>query len=186
VAKGREADHKTVTSIDFTGSAMPPPDAVAGTYKTDDGKLIKVAALTDDDRRTIARWIDLGCPVDWDFDPAHPERTGYGWMLDDQRPTLTLTQPRAGANAPLSKILVGMHDYDSGLDLKTFHAVADFEIDGVAAGGELASRFKSVSPGVWECRIDRPIAQLERGKLTVSVKDRQGNINRIERTFSVK
>ena len=53
---------------------MPPPEAVAGTYEGPDGKKIKVAPLTDEDRRTIFRWIDLGCPVDLDFDPKEPAR----------------------------------------------------------------------------------------------------------------
>ena len=45
---------------------MPPPDAVKGTYKGPGGKLIKVAPLSDEDRLTIVRWIDLGCPIDVD------------------------------------------------------------------------------------------------------------------------
>ena len=49
---------------------MPPPEAVAGTYVGPDGKKIKVAPLTDEDRRTLVRWIDLGCPIDLDFDPT--------------------------------------------------------------------------------------------------------------------
>ena len=51
---------------------MPPPEAVAGTYVGPDGKKIKVAPLTDEDRLTIVRWIDLGCPIDLDYDPANP------------------------------------------------------------------------------------------------------------------
>jgi hypothetical protein len=43
--------------LDFTGSAMPPADAV---------KEGKVKPLSDEDRRTIARWIDMGCPIDLD------------------------------------------------------------------------------------------------------------------------
>ena len=69
-----------------------------------DGKKIKVAPLTDEDRLTIVRWIDLGCPIDLHFDPENPERETYGWMCDDNRPTLTLTYPKAGANpAPDSR-----------------------------------------------------------------------------------
>jgi hypothetical protein len=37
----------------------------------------------------------------------------------------------------------------------------------------------------WNPRNRSPIAALEKGKLTVSVKDRQGNTTRIERSFSV-
>jgi hypothetical protein len=168
-----------------TGSIMPPPEAVAGTYVGPKGEKIKVAPLTDEDRRTLARWIDLGCPIDLDYDPAKPEAAGYGWMLDDQRPTLTLTSPRRGANPPLTHILVGMHDCDTGLNLDSFRVTADFAVNGVAAGENLATRFKPKSPGVWELELAAPLAALPSGKLIVSVKDRQGNESKFERTFSV-
>ena len=161
--------------IDFTGSIMPPPDAV---------KSGKVAALTDEDRRTLVRWIDLGCPIDLDYDPAHPDRRGEGWMADDNRPILTVTYPRAGRNEEFSRILVGMHDYYTGLDMDSFTVVADFATEGATAGTNLATKFKQKTQGVWELRLAKPITDLNKGKLTVSVKDRAGNISRIERTFS--
>src|SRR5262249_35481721 len=113
------------------------------------------------------------------------QKRGPGWMLDDQRPTLTLTYPRAGVNKPLTRILVGMHDYYTGLDMDSFQVVADFPLDGVAAGDTLAKKFKPKSDGVWELRLAAPVRNLPKGKLTVSIKDRQGNITRMERTFSV-
>jgi hypothetical protein len=106
-------------------------------------------------------------------------------MCDDQRPTLTLTYPRAGDNPELTRLLVGMHDYYSGLDMASFRVVADFPLDGAAPGEDLASRFRPKSEGVWELRLKAPLTRLARGTLTVSVKDRQGNVSRIERTFSV-
>jgi Hydrazine synthase alpha subunit middle domain len=174
---GKEALHKQVLAAgDFTGSIMPPPDAV---------KAGKVAPLTDEDRRTLIRWIDLGCPVDKEFDPKNPEDRGSGWLFDDQRPTLTLTYPRAGANEALTRILVGMYDYNTGLDPASFTATADFALDGARPGEELATRFQEKSPGVWEMKLNAPVKGLERGTLTVAVKDRQGNVTRIDRTFSV-
>jgi hypothetical protein len=170
----------------FKGSAMPPPEAVAGTYEGPDGRKIKVAPLTDDDRRTIFRWIDLGCPSDRDPDAKQPERRGSAWLLDDQRPTLTLTYPQAGVNGPLTRILVGMHDYDTGLDLDSFTVVADFPVDGVPAGEDLARRFKDLPDSRWELKLARPITELRRGQLTVAIKDRQGNVSRIERSFSIR
>jgi hypothetical protein len=154
--------------VGYTGSVMPPPDAV---------KNGKVKPLSDEDRLTLVRWIDLGCPIDLD--------KGRGWLLDDQRPTLTLTYPRAGANESLSRILIGMYDYGSGLDTNSFAVTADFAIDGTAAGEDLAKKFRSVTQGVWELKLAKPITELPRGKLTVAVKDRQGSVTRIERTFSV-
>src|SRR6266545_1734946 len=168
--------------LDYTGPQMPPPEAVAGTYVGPDGQKIKVAPLTDEDRRTLVRWIDLGCPIDLDYNPASPQTTGYGWMLDDQRPTLTLASPRAGANPPLTRLLVGMHDY-GGLDSGSFEVTASFPVAGIAAGKNLAAQFRSAALGVWELPLVEPLT-IREGKLTVSVRDRQGNVTRIERTFS--
>jgi hypothetical protein len=49
----------------------------------------------------------------------------------------------------------------------------------------LAKKFEPKFDSVWELALSTPLANLPKGKLTVSVKDRQGNISRIERTFSV-
>jgi hypothetical protein len=160
--------------LDFTGSVMPPPEAV---------KAGKVAPLSDEDRLTLVRWIDLGCPIDLSYDPKNPAKPGFGWMLDDQRPTLALASPKAGANPPLERILVGMRDYGSGLDMASFEVIADFAVNGAPAGQNLAAKFKPTDPGVYELPLMAPL-KIERGKLTVSVKDKQGNVTRIERTFS--
>jgi len=179
---GAEGDHSGLLArggqpyAPFKGSVMPPPDAV---------KAGKVAPLSDEDRRTILRWIDLGCPLNLDFDPKQPQRRGNGWMLDDQRPTLALTEPRAGVNGPLSRVLVGMSDYGTGLDLDSLSVVADFPLDGVKPGENLATKFKALADSRWELRLTKPVTGLPAGKLTVSVKDVQGNATRIERTFSV-
>ncbi len=160
----------------FKGSAMPPPEAI---------KEGKAAPLSDEDRRTIFRWIDLGCPLDLDYDPSQPTRRGNGWTLDDQRPTLTLTYPQPGPNNAVTRILIGMHDYDTGLDMTTFQVTANVPVDGIAAGENLAPRFGAKSDGVWELTLKTPFTSVAKGELTVSVRDRQGNINRIVRSFSV-
>ena len=36
---------------------------------------------------------------------------------------------------PLDRILIGMHDYYTGLDAASFSVVADLEVNGVKAGG---------------------------------------------------
>jgi hypothetical protein len=63
--------------------------------------------------------------------------------------------------------------------------VADFEVNGIKAGQNLAAKFQPKSPGVWELTLATPITYLWRGRLEVSVGDRQGNVSRIERTFAV-
>jgi hydrazine synthase alpha subunit-like protein len=173
------------TEIAYTGGPMPPPEAIEGTYVGPDGKTIKVPPLSDEDLRTLVRWVDLGCPIDLDFDPKNPLERGYGWALDDGRPTLTVSTPRPGANAELRRIVVGMYDYGTGIDPASITVKADFPVDGAKPGEELAPRFKETSPGVRELTLATPVRDLERGTLTIGVKDRQGNVTRIERTFSV-
>jgi hypothetical protein len=154
--------------IDFIGTIMPPPD-------------FDVPPLTGTEKLTIARWIDLGCPISSN-EGIQQER---GWFLDDLRPTLALSLPRAGDNATLDRITIGMHDYYSGLVKDSLHVEADFEIDGIAAGENLTAHFKKTASGVWQWKLTSPINHLARGNVTVSVKDRQGNITRVERTLSV-
>ncbi len=168
--------HRNLADLDFTGSIMPPPAAV---------KSGKVKPLTDEDRRTIVRWIDLGCPIDLKYDVEDPQKETYGWLCDDNRPTLTLTYPRAGANASLSRILIGMHDYSSGLDPDSFEVIADFPINDVKAGKNAASLFRETTTGIWEYKFQNQITELNLGTLMISIKDRQGNVTRIERRFSV-
>ena len=57
-----------------------------------------------------------------------------------------------------------------------------------AAIGALFGRaklFKPKTQGVWELVLKEPVQGLEKATLHVSVKDRQGNVSLIERTFSV-
>ena len=107
-------------------------------------------------------------------------------MDDETRPTLTINQPRAGRNERFSRILIGMHDYYSGLEMKSFTVTADFDLGGVAAGENLSPQFEGVGDGVFEWTLKQPIATLSRGILTVSVKDHHGNVTRIKRSFWVR
>lgn len=172
--------------VDHTGSSMPPAEALAGSAEGPDGKKVHVPPLSDEEKLLFARWIDIGCPIDLDYAADEPQRRGRGWLLDEGRPTLTLASPLPGKNAePLTVIRIGMHDYYTGLDQQSLEVKANFVVDGVAAGENLASRLKQVAPSVWELKLAQPQASLEQGELTVWVKDREGNTSRILRTFSV-
>jgi hypothetical protein len=174
--------NRELSHVGYTGSIMPPAKAV---------KEGKVQPLSDEDRLTLVRWVDLGCPIDLTYDPAQPDAAPRGWALDDQRPTLTLTHPQPGQNAELDRILLGMHDYGTGLDLESLEVTADFAVDGIAAGTNLAPKLlpkpkpKPESEGVWEFKLDKPVKDLEQATLTVAVRDHQGNLTSIVRTFRV-
>lgn len=106
-------------------------------------------------------------------------------MCDDNRPTLSLTYPRRGTNGPLDRILFGAFDYYSGLEEDSLSVVADFDVDGMAAGENVSGKFRKNSSNVWQWTLTEPIVELSKGTLTISIKYRQGNITRIVRTFSV-
>jgi hypothetical protein len=58
-------------------------------------------------------------------------------------------------------------------------------LDGIQPGENLSAKFKTLPDHRWELTLAKPLTELPRGKLNVSIKDRQGNVTRIERTFSV-
>jgi hypothetical protein len=167
--------NREIAHVGYVGSVMPPPAAI---------KSGKVVPLSDEDRMTLVRWIDLGCPIDLRYAPENPSNRG-GWMLDDQRPTLTVTWPKAGRNKRLDRILIGFHDLYSGIDAESFEVTASFPINDAAAGVNLASRLRRKSSGVWELKLNKPIESIAKAELVVSIKDREGNTSRIERTFSI-
>jgi hypothetical protein len=170
--------------VDFVGLQMPPPDAIAGTYKDDRGSSIKIEPLTDDDRRTLVRWIDLGCPIDLDYNPAHPDRRGFGWMCDDNRPVITITSPRPGDRS-IDRIVIGLHDYYSGLDMDSLRVEANVAVEGLAPGENLFKRlaFNETRQGVWQFALKQTLEVAAEIELTVSAKDRQGNRAHIQVTL---
>lgn len=178
--------HRHRFDVDFTGEQMPPRAAVEGTYVTPTGRTIRVPPLDDEDRRTIVRWIDLGCPLDLDHETARSGQPSFGWLCDDQRPTLALSRPRRMEREPLTALVVGMFDGGSGLDLGSLEVVADFEVCAQPPGTNLASRFKPAADGVWRLDLDHALQELPSARLVVSVRDRQGNLSRVDRRFELR
>jgi len=165
------------SDLDFRGSRMPPPAAV---------KSGQVEPLADEERRTLVRWIGLGCPIDFDYDAGHPNRRGYGWAGDDKRPTLTLTEPRAGTSTQVPRILFGMTDYYSGIDYESLNVVTDFTVNSKAAGENLADQFRNVGTGIFELVLETPFVAPGEHSISLSVKDGQGNAATIKRTFRIE
>lgn len=164
------------SDLDFRGSVMPPPAAV---------KAGKVEPLSDKDRLTIVRWIDLGCPIDLDYDATNPERRGFGWAVDDKRPTLAVTEPAAGANSKLTRILIGMDDYYTGIVADSLTVETDFAVNGAKAGENLGSKFQEIGDGIFELKLQQPLPTGKQYSISVSVRDREGNVTRLDREFSV-
>lgn len=150
--------------LDFSGSLMPPPPALP---------------LSADERLMFVRWIDLGAPIDTG-NPA------FGWLLDDLRPTLEVSAPRAGPSRDvLRAIRIGIADANSGIAAGSLSITADVPVAGRAAGAELADLALAVGDGIVEIALDPPLHSLPQAQLDVSVRDVQGNITRVARRFRI-
>lgn len=55
----------------------------------------------------------------------------------------------------LTRILLGMHDYGTGLDLASLSVTPDFENDGIKPGENLAAKFEPLPDSRWGCGCRR-------------------------------
>jgi hypothetical protein len=150
-----------IADLDYNGRQCPPPDSGI--------------TLTDEEKRTIVRWIDLGCPIELDESAkGSTSAFGYGWHADDNRPTLALTIP-----ADRKRLVIGAYDYYSGLDPQSLSVTTSFGVGDKSPGENLAPLLKPTTPHTWSLPVDLP----RDGTITVSIKDRAGNVTRIERTM---
>lgn len=159
----------SLADLDYTGTAMPPPGA-------------QVPALSEEEKLRVVRWIDLGAPVDIGSGSA----AALGWMLDEIRPTLTVSVPRPGAHSgPLTAIEFGIADAYTGIDRASLDVRADFAVNGRPAGSQLADLVQDLGDGRQRLALVAPLPALARGVLSVSVADLQGNRQRVDRVFSL-
>ncbi len=155
--------------LDFTGDIMPPPGS-------------GVAPLTIDEKMLFARWIDMGAPIDT---AAINGNNGFGWFLDDLRPTVTVSSPRPGVNdRPVTSIRYGLADANSGVDMSTLSVSATFNVAGRAPRSELRDLAVEVADGVYEIGLGAALPAMGRGVVNVSVADIQGNVKRVTQVFT--
>jgi hypothetical protein len=163
-----EGAHPNSADVDFTGTIMPPPGS-------------GVPPLTIDQKMTFARWVDLGSPIDTAEGSASDI---YGWFLDDLKPTLTLSQPRAGMNiGDFDSLVFGMVDANSGIDLASLSVKTTFPVNGRPASTELADLVLELEDGVYAIPFDENPGALSDAHVYLEVRDVQGNVTRVDRSF---
>ena len=83
--------------------------------------------LTDLEKRTVARWIDLGAPID--FPTLNmPGQNGFRYTDDYQLPVINIHQPKRGDNTK-NKAIIGFADAKSGLNWNSL-VISLYPIDG--------------------------------------------------------
>ena len=154
--------------LDYSGTIMPP----TGSGYPD---------LTIDEKMLFARWIDLGCPINF----GGGGNTPWGWFLDEVKPTVDVSLPRPGLNpSPVDRIRVGIADAH-GLAPNTFSITTDFATNTRGVGAELVDLAVGVDDGVFVINLVPPIVGPFDGHVLASVEDLEGNITRVDRHFFV-
>jgi hypothetical protein len=140
-----------------------------------------IATMTMEEKMTIARWIDLGAPLDISVTTG----TGLGWFIDDVKPTLTISSPRQNINVnPISEILFGLADANSGIDFSSLSVKADFIVNGQAANTELSSLVNLVSEGIYRIALNEELNQDNQERhILLEITDNQGNVKRADLRF---
>jgi hypothetical protein len=142
-----------------------------------------MTALTADQKIMLARWIDLGCPINTGEGTADQN---FGWFLDDVRPTLTVSAPRPGlSSTPLSVIRVGVADAYTGIQPGSLSITATIPIAGRAPGAQLADLAQPTGDGIYTLTLPTPLTSAPPARLYVQVRDVQGNVTRVVQTFSI-
>ncbi len=141
--------------------------------------LASLRGLTWDEKLTLARWIDLGAPIDLG--------SPWGWFEDDLRPTLwvspTVVEGRA---APVSAIRVGAYDLESGVAPETLSVTLDVAIGPKPAGANLAAGVAARDGGVIEVTLPASVDLAALGAtLTVRVADHAGHVTTVVRSFGL-
>ena len=133
-----------------------------------------VTGITEEEKRSIARWVDLGSPIDF------PQTDGVGYTDDYQLPIINIYTPHSGDNTG-AQLKVGFNDAKSGLDWDTLE-VKYYEIGSTAQAITI-----DVASDVDANDILTKNLGLGAGEyvVSISVKDKVGNTGVASRRFKI-
>jgi len=134
--------------------------------------------LTWDEKLTLARWVDLGAPIN--------QGTPWGWFEDDLRPTLWVAPTVLQASlAPVAAVNIGAYDLQSGLKPNSLHVTLNVSAGGHPAGYNFAAGLNPANGGELRVPLPGPIDLAALGAtLNVTISDNVGQVTAIVRHFS--
>jgi hypothetical protein len=146
--------------------------------------------LSDKEKRTIARWVDMGGPIDF------PQTDGFGYTDDSQLPIIHLSSPTLGVNKRDINVVFGLHDTKSGIDETSINV--SFEYVNMNNKAKLIVEEMSVPPfqlrlnkspleqGVYSLKLpERYMKKSGDYIITIQVSDKTGNKNILTRRFTL-
>ena len=134
--------------------------------------------LTWGEKETLARWVDLGAPID----SGQP----WGWFEDDLRPTLWVAPTVLQASlAPVSAISLGAYDLEAGLKPNSLSVTLNVSVGGHAPGYNFAAGLSLANGGVLSVPLPAAVDLAALGAtLTVRISDNVGQVTTVVRRFS--
>jgi hypothetical protein len=140
---------------------------------------VGVPGMLPEEKLTLARWIDLGAPIDLG--------TPWGFLEDDLRPTLVLRPSTVQARAAggIDTLEISAFDTESGVVPGSLTVTCNLRLGAFAPGTNLAAK-RPIDPegSVLRLLLPRRVRLDERAVFTVSVRDTAGHTAQIVRTFA--
>lgn len=139
---------------------------------------VGVPGMTADEKMTLARWVDLGAPIQ--LAPS------WGFLEDDLRPTLTVrpSTERARAQGSIDALEISAFDVDSGIAPTSLTVTSSLRLGNIAPGGNLAAG-KTIDPEgkILRLMLPRRVTLAERPIFTITVRDKAGHKTEVVRAF---
>jgi hypothetical protein len=150
--------------LDFAPTAAHPAGGIAG--------------MTADEKMTLARWIDLGAPIELG--------TPWGFLEDDLRPTLVVrpSAVRARTGKTIDYLEISAFDAESGVAGNSLTVTCNLKLGSFRAGTNLAAG-KVIDPqgAILRLVLPRQVKLTERPVFTVSVRDVAGHTTQVVRGY---
>ncbi|HEV7784433.1 MAG TPA: hypothetical protein VGQ28_03795, partial [Thermoanaerobaculia bacterium] len=151
--------------LDFAPTAAHPAGGIAG--------------MTADEKMTLARWIDLGAPIDLG--------SPWGFLEDDLRPTLVVRPSAVQARTAktLDFLEISAFDAESGVAAGSLTVTCNLKLGSFRPGTNLAAG-RTIDPQgtVLRLLLPRRVKITEKPVFTVSVRDVAGHTTQVVRGYA--
>jgi hypothetical protein len=141
-----------------------------------------VAGMTGEQKLTLARWVDLGAPIDLSTSGS----PHWGFLEDDLRPTLVLrpSVERARQAGFVDVLEIAAFDTESGVVPASLSVTCNLRLGAFAPGANLAAG-KRIDPegSILRLVLPRRVRMTDGAVFTVTVRDAAGHTTKTVRAL---